>query len=277
MALMRSVFRSLTVALLLLWGPAPGLADSPPIPPLPDGLTLGETARVATVIKGDSVLLEDGRQVRLVGMQAPAMALGRPGLEDWPLAGEAQATLEALVAGRAVVLAYGETRTDRHGRVLAHLIRAEDGLWLQGAMLAAGMARVYSFPDNRRAVREMLALEAAARQAGRGLWGHPFYAVRDAEALARSRERDGFLLVEGTVVAADAVRGRVFLNFGADWRQDFAVSIAPAAMRRFDEAGIDPLAWPGRRVRVRGWVREYRGPRIDVTHPEQIELLETLQ
>lgn len=260
---------------LLLWLLAAPLAAAfEGVPPAPDGLTRGETVRVASVVKGDSVLLEDGRQVRLVGVQAPVMSLGRARVADWPLAEESRATLIDLVDGRPVVLAYGESRIDRHDRVLAHLIRAEDGLWVQGAQLAAGMARVYSFADNRLAVAEMLAVEDAARRAGRGLWAHPFYAVRDAEALARSRERDGFLLVEGTVLSAEQVRGRAFLNFGQDWRQDFAVTIAPSDMRLFREAGIDPLALSGARVRVRGWVRDFRGPRIDVTHPEQIEVLE---
>ena len=30
----------------------------------------------------------------------------------------------------------------------------------------------------------------------------------------------------------------------------------------------------GKRIRVRGWLRSYNGPVIDVTHPEQIELLD---
>ena len=36
-----------------------------------------------------------------------------------------------------------------------------------------------------------------------------------------------FELVEGEVLNADEVRGRGYLNFGRDWRQDFTASFAP--------------------------------------------------
>src|SRR3546814_14268139 len=77
-------------------------------------------------------------------------------------------------------LGFGGRRGDRHGRVLAHLFDAE-GRWLQGEMLSAGLARVYSLSDNRTAVAEMLDLERAARDLGRRIRRDPFPAVRNAE------------------------------------------------------------------------------------------------
>ena len=41
----------------------------------------------------------------------------------------------------------------------------------------------------------------------------------------------------------------------------------------FREDGIDPLSLKGATVRLRGWVRFDARPMIDLTHPEQIELL----
>lgn len=220
-----------------------------------------ETGRVKAVLDGDTVLLEDGRRVRLVGIQAP---------EEGADAGSAAAMLADLALGRPVELRYGGAPTDRYRRRLAHLYR-EDGLWLQGELLRRGFARVYTFPDNRALAAEMLAAEAEARAARRGLWGDPRFAARSpAEA---DRLIHSFQLVEGRVVRAADVRGRIFLNFGEDWRRDFTVTIAKAARRRFDGAGFDPLALEGRRVRVRGWLRRWNGPLIEATHPEQIELL----
>ena len=46
------------------------------------------------------------------------------------------------------------------------------------------MARVYSFRDNRRLIAEMLAEERDARAVQRGIWAHPYYAVRTPEAVA---------------------------------------------------------------------------------------------
>ncbi len=75
------------------------------------------------------------------------------------------------------------------------------------------------------------------------------------------------------MVAAAVVRGRVYLNFGPDWRTDFTIAIAPRDRRRFTRAGLLPGDWDGRRLRVRGWLKRYNGPMIEATHPEQIELL----
>lgn len=224
-----------------------------------------------SVIDGDTLMLADGREVRLVGIQAPKLPLGREGFEAWPLAEEAKAYLEQLTLGRHLDLGFGGRRGDRHGRVLAHLFDSE-GQWIQGALLRAGLARVYSFADNRAAIAEMLALERAARQARRGIWAEPFYAIRSPEEAARWL--GGFELVEGRVFAVGHGGGRTYLNFAEDWREDFTISLDRQAAGLFDERGIDLEAFEGKRLRVRGWLKSYNGPMIEVTHPEQIEVLE---
>lgn len=225
---------------------------------------------VRSVVDGDTVLLASGVEVRLVGIQAPKLPLGRRGFRAWPLADEAKAALEALTLGKRVRLSYGGRQIDRHGRLLAHLHDPDDR-WIQGEMLARGLARVYTFADNRARAAELLAAERAARAAGRGLWAHNFYRVLDA---AETPEFiDSFQLVEGQVLDVATVRGRVYLNFGADWRTDFTVTIAPQALRRFDGGEATLGALEGRRIRVRGWLKRQNGPMIEATHPEQIERL----
>ncbi len=248
------------------------VAAAPALAGAPAALTpLGE-ARVSAVIDGDTVALEDGRQVRLVGIQAPKLPLGRPNFKPWPLAEEAKAALSRLVAGKPVRLLKGETVEDRHGRVLAHLERREDSLWVEGEMLRLGLARVYTFADNRRAAAEMLAIEAEARAARRGLWADPYYAIRDAATVAR--HVDGFEIVEARVRAMAKVKGRIYLNFGDDWRRDFTVKIERRSVKLFDRASLDPAQWAGKRIRVRGWVTWQNGPMIEATHPEQIQFLD---
>ncbi|MBY6264760.1 thermonuclease family protein, partial [Azospirillum sp. 412522] len=163
---------------------------------------------------------------------------------------------------------------DRRGRLLAHLVR-EDGLWLQSALLVRGLARVHTRPDARAYAAELLAGEEAARNAGRGLWRSRVYAVRDAaDPAGLSRDRDSFQLVEGVVLAVSKGGGESYLDFGADWRDDVTIHIGSAAMREVTRAGLDPLSYEGRRVRVRGWITLRNGPMIEITHPEQIERLE---
>ncbi len=233
-------------------------------------LEIAETEAVVEIVDGDTLVLADGRQVRLVGLLAPKLPLGRPGFKAWPLAEEAKAALAGLSLGRAVTLGYGGRRIDRHGRALAHLFD-EAGVWIQGALIDRGMARVYSFADNRALVPELLVREAAARRSARGIWALRAYSVRDAATIPA--HLSGFELVEGRVVEVATVRKRTYLNFGADWRSDFTITIAPKDRRLFDADGIDPLIYQGKRVRVRGWLKSYNGPLIDATHPEQIEVI----
>lgn len=250
-------------------------------------LETGAQARAVEIVDGDTLVLDNGRQVRFTGIQAPKLPLGRAGFEAWPLAEVARATLSDLARGARVTLRHGGRRADRHGRILAHLFVTDaDGreVWLQHEMLRLGLARVYTFRDNRACAAELLAAERDARQAARGIWADPFYAIRDAsDATALARLHGRFELVEGRVVSAARVRGRLYLNFGDDWRTDFTVTVAPGDARLFDDdpvwaplldaaGGLADLA--DRRVRVRGWLGRYNGPEITLTHPEQIEFLD---
>lgn len=240
-----------------------------------DTLGKGGQAVVAAIVDGDTVRLDQeifgSKEVRLVGIQAPKLPLGRTGFKEWPLAQESSDLLKSLVLGRTVSLGFGGQRLDRHNRLLAHLTR-DDGLWIQGAMLEAGMARVYTFSDNRSIVPDMLEHERNARDAKRGLWSDPFYALRTPDTIGR--RVNSFELVEGKVLDASAVSGRVYLNFGPDWHTDFTVTLAPKAVKLFTKDGVDPLGYKAETVRVRGWLQSRDGPMIEVTHPEQIEVLD---
>lgn len=256
----------LALTLLLVFGIAnTGWAERP------NGLQKAETQRVRAVVDGDTVALGDGREVRLVGIQAPKLPLGRRGFRKWPLADEAKEALEGIARGKVVSLSYGGRRMDRHGRALAHL-HLEDGTWIQEEMLKRGLARVYTFPDNRAAVPALFKAERAARAARRGIWAHPYYRIlRDREA---GRHLNSFQLVEGRVAKVASTRGWVYLNFGRDWRRDFTIAVPRRALRLFDGRDDALTRLEGKRVRVRGWLRRRNGPMIVATHPEQIERLE---
>ena len=239
-------------------------------------LERGPEAVVTEVVDGDTVILDrdiDGaRQVRLVGLQAPKLPLGRKGFRMWPLAPQSKTALEALTLNKHVTLAFGGSKKDRHGRLLAHLF-VDDGTWVQGQMLLIGMARVYTFPDNRAVVSDMQRMERAAQKAERGIWTHPFYAIRRAAPDALVRLTGTFQVIEGKVLDAARVKSRVYLNFGEDWRTDFTATLNSKSRKIFKKSGIDPLSFKGKALRVRGWLKKQNGPAITVSHPEQIEVI----
>jgi endonuclease YncB( thermonuclease family) len=242
-----------------------------------EGLRAGPSGVVTEVTDGDTVILDSGLVIRLIGTQAPKLPLGREGFETWPKADEAKAALEEMALRKAVTLRYGGERVDRYGRALGQLfVDGVPEVWLQQQMVARGLARVYSFPDNRSCLDELMAAEGRARTMKLGIWTDPYYTVRRADRPESILGRVGhYELVEGRVLLADEASGRVFLNFGRRWKEDFTAVIDTAALRMFKQDGLDPLVLQGALVRVRGWVDDRDGPRIEVTHPEQIEVLAT--
>jgi endonuclease YncB( thermonuclease family) len=259
----------IALALTAAGKPEPGGAGT--VREITDGDTLIIEITEATAAMPPEAAVGTKIAVRLVGIQAPKLPLGRAGFEAWPLADESKAALDKLASGQKLSLAFGGEKMDRHGRLLAQLTRA-DGVWIQGEMLKSGMARVYTFADNRMLAAEMYALEREARETKRGIWGNSFYAIRTPEETGKFLGT--FQLVEGTVVNAAKVRGRAYLNFGPDWKTDFTVTIPPAAQKMFRDADVDTAALAGKRIRVRGWIDSYNGPMIEATHPEQIEVLD---
>lgn len=241
--------------------------------PTPEDLMFSGQGIADIVIDGDTLQLTDGREVRLTGIQAPKLPLGRADFREWPLAQVAKQALEDLTAGQRIKLYVDGNGQDRYGRVLAQAVR-EDRLWLQGEMVRRGLARVYTFSDNRSMAAALLLKESEAREEGLGIWSLAYYAVRDSEPENLERYFGTFQLIEGTVVEAARVRGRVYLNFGADYRTDFTASLDRQSDRLFQQSDLDPLTFKGQRLRVRGWVKDFNGPLIDITHPEQIEILD---
>ncbi len=76
----------------------------------------------------------------------------------------------------------------------------------------------------------------------------------------------------GRVADTAMVRGRGYINFGDDWHTDFTIALAPKVLRDFPDLAAQLPNYKGKKIRVRGWIKRYNGPMIEVTHPEQIEV-----
>jgi endonuclease YncB( thermonuclease family) len=250
-----------------------------PIDPPRCELDNGEARSVARIIDGETLLVDGGTEVRLIGALAPRAFDAASSTDGWPLAELARATLEKLVAGQAVSLVVAGRRVDRYGRLLAHvLVNAGSAdqapLWVQGEMLKRGLARAYALDGSTRCLAELIAHESVARDKAAGLWAEPAYAVRGADdTTALMRLAGTFQVIEGTALRVGPVRGSLYVNFGEDWRQDFTLLIRDRAVRAAIASGLDAALLTGRRIRVRGWVERRGGPLIEVVHPAAIEVL----
>ncbi len=239
-------------------------------------LPAGETAAVSAVVDGETLGLEDGREVRLLGVLAPASPPDWEGTEAWPFAAQARAALAALVDGATVTLRFDTRREDRYGHLMAQVFLAHDGkpVWVQQALLAKGLARVAAQPDMSACLGPLLAAEEDARDARRGIWRSLSYQVRDAhDPKSLGYRRHTYQLIEGRVHGIGEGKTRVYVNFAEDWREDFTVVIKRKRLPVLEAAGLDLISLPGQRVRVRGWVEWWNGPMIEISHPDKIEIL----
>jgi micrococcal nuclease len=231
----------------------------------------GESGVVASIVDGDSFVLDSGLEVRLAQIEAPRV---RPG-DTW--GPQATASLERLIKGKRVELRYGGLRRDRRGRAIAQVFLPQTGgrqpLWLQTEMLRSGIARVHTYADNRSAIAELWGAEREARRAGRGVWSAPAYQVRFATPQALTGGIGSFQLAEGRVESASQRGSVIFLNFGTDNKTDVSAVIPERAFSLWSGGATELLALQGRTIRIRGYVRNSNGPAMWLDHPEQIEYI----
>jgi endonuclease YncB( thermonuclease family) len=232
----------------------------------------GETGTVAEIVDGDTLVLADGRLVRLAGVEAPKTYLARPGADVTAVAAAARRALARLAGGKKVAINHAEPATDRHGRILAELTLA-DGTWLQEALVGQGFLRLRPFAGENSCLDRLRAVERQARRARRGLWRQAEYSVISAYDPSLIERKGLYVIVEGRVISVGHGERVDFLNFGHVWRRDFTVLVGASAVTRLADSGRATDTMIGKRVRVRGIIEESGGPAIRLNDPGEIEIL----
>jgi endonuclease YncB( thermonuclease family) len=201
------------------------------------------------VVDGDTLLLADGRRVRLIGVNTPE--LDHEGAADEPGAQQAARFAGVFLADKQIGLVSGVSASDRYGRVLAHVYSAS-GASLEEALLDAGLARHIAVPPDIAQAGCLAGAEQLARVARRGLWGSGEFLPRDTSTL-RSGE-NGFRLLQGRVSAVERSSSAWWIEL------DDRVSL------RLDRGDQKYFEWKdvarleGQIVEVRGWL-VWRGTR----------------
>jgi len=237
-------------------------------PPCAGDLEIGG-ARIMRIEHNGVLVMTDGRALHLEGIRLPNAAQDHA---PQPITDQAFTELNTVAKGDALEAYAVYPKEDRYDRVRSQIF-TKDGTWVQIDLLKKGLARVDISPDRGECNRELYAAEADARRDGLGLWADPAYGFRAPDGLTPA-DTGTFQIVVGKVVNTAARDGRVFLNFGQDWKRDFTVTISADDLKTFKRMGVDPLNYEGKLVRVRGVVQSDNGPEIDVGNPKQIELLQ---
>jgi endonuclease YncB( thermonuclease family) len=226
-------------------------------------------ARIIEAVDGTTLRLEDGRVVRLANV-IPAM----------PIDGDrqdllrAKETLAEIANGKQASLYFVSESKDRYGRIAAQAVLIEEKIWLESELLVRGVARV--FPSaNDKCMTALLQFESKARSSRTGLWNESKFGVFDAENVEALLAAEGrFVVVEGTIRRAGESRGRLYLDFGRRFTEDFTIVVPERLRKSLAAKGSDPKSWRGKRIRVRGILFSWGGPAMEINHAQAIELLD---
>ncbi len=217
----------------------------------------GERVQVVYVYDGDTVKLNDGRRLRLIGINTPEISdKDQP---TRPLADAARAALQHLLDthNRILLLQYGQQDHDHYGRLLAHAF-LEDGDNVAVRLLQQGLATTLVVPPNNWAADCYQRIENEARLDRKGLWALPDYQSQPARTLPLSSR--GFRIVQGQVSGIRTTRDTVWI----DIEGPLVLQVSKKDLVNFDS--LENLA--GQQVEVRGWIKQDRnGLRMKIQHP----------
>lgn len=232
---------------------------------LPDcaGDIVRKSAHIVRVERDGALILDGGQSVVLEGIRLTGADRSAA-----PIAEEALAALRALTK-EGLTLTSTSPKNDRYGRIR---VQAFGTAWLQRQLLLRGLARVALMPDRQECSPDFYEAEIEARQAHRGLWALPDFAIRDAAAF--NAPAGSFQIVQGRIVNVASHDGRFFLDFNEDYRNGFSAIVAPEDRKAFRNSDLILEELVGREVRVRGIVGDFNGRReMALSNPRQIEVL----
>ena len=139
--------------------------------PPDQAITQGDFDVVERVVDGDTLLLQSGERVRLIGVDTPETKHPNKPVEYFGK--EASAFTRRMVERKRVRLEFDQANAarghkDRYGRTLAYMF-LEDGTLLNAEIIKQGYGHAYTqFPFSR--MEEFRRLEREAREEQRGLW-----------------------------------------------------------------------------------------------------------
>lgn len=138
--------------------------------------------RVERVVDGDTLILENGERLRLIGIDCPEMHESDKLYRDsrrtkqdrriiQELGRRAYEFTKKLVEGKHVSLEFDVEKRDRYGRLLAYVfLKDKDSTFVNAKIIEEGYASLMTIPPNVKYADLFLKLYQQARTNRRGLW-----------------------------------------------------------------------------------------------------------
>jgi micrococcal nuclease len=135
---------------------------------------------VRRVVDGDTLLLDTGERVRLIGIDTPEMHESEKLQRDARRSQNEPSAIQQmgrtayeftrnLVEGKRVRLEFDVEKRDRYNRLLVY-VYLKDGTFVNAEIVKEGYASLMTYPPNVKYADLFLRLYQEARQNRRGLW-----------------------------------------------------------------------------------------------------------
>jgi len=135
---------------------------------------------VVRAVDGDTLKLENGERVRLIGIDTPEVYESTKLYRDSKKSGQDIKTIQALgkrssgftknlVEGKRVRLEFDVEKRDKYKRLLAY-VYLKDGTFVNAEIVKQGYASLMTYPPNIKYVDTFKELYQEARVNNRGLW-----------------------------------------------------------------------------------------------------------
>ncbi len=227
-------------------------------------------ANVTRIVDGDTVVIDSGEKVRLVGVDTPEV--------DEAYYEEAKQYMVDNVLGEQVELEADVSNRDDFGRLLRYVWL--DGELINEQLVLSGLAVSKTYEPDTRYQETFDTAQSLAREKSVGLWS----GSSGREGLGPETEEGAIYYidagryighvktVEGVIVDSHDAGNIIFLNFHDPYEGYFTVVIYPDDRERFPQS--PEIMYYMKKVRVTGKIIDYKGsPEIVVDDPSQIEIL----
>lgn len=223
---------------------------------------------VEKVIDGDTILLSDGRKVRLLGINTPEIAHFN---NDADAGGdEAKQWLTHKILHQSVRLVTDAEYTDKYQRTLAYIFTSNDE-HINQELVAQGFATVSIYPPNLLYAQELATAQTQAEQMRLGIWDRPEYApiaMSHFETLALDGQnfRHQWLRLQGRLHNIRYTSTSVYL--------EFLPHVSARIERHWLDLFPDLQQFVGRNLELRGWLNKNQDRfSMLIRHPSSIKVL----
>ncbi|MCK5897709.1 MAG: thermonuclease family protein [Methylococcales bacterium] len=214
---------------------------------------------IKKIIDGDTLVLENGTKVRLLGINTPEVSRRDKVAEAGGVA--AKKWLIKKLAKTKVKLRYDVEKKDAYGRELAYVF-TDRGENINVELVKNGLAAMNIYPPNLKYLKPLWKAQQLARTKKRGIWGLKAYKPKKVNQFDSSIHR-GWQRIHGKVKRLKRARKYDYLYLSPT----FSIKIAKTSAHLF--RNLDDYV--GEKIEVHGWVRKNKQKyTLLVRHPSAI-------